>query len=406
MNYETSLINAVLNDGDIATAIEQNVDIVFSTQKDVWNWVVDFYTTYGQVPSKDVVRKNFKTFDLLVTESPLQYYIDNAKKESLQQGVTGVLMKATQALSDGQDPGKIISILQNDSATLIRDSGRMKDTNIVDFDERLELLEKRVNDPDDKILGVTSGIGVIDTYLGGWQPGDFIIVMGWTGTGKSWLTRLFAANAWRAGYVPLIISLEMDKVQEEYRMDTILNAGEVFTNTQLTNGIGIEVDDYADWAKETFYGKHPIHLVTSEGMETVDQNFVQAKVDQYKPDLLILDYHNLFDDAKSSGNETVKVKQLADDFKKIALRNRLPVIDVAGVTMDDGHNDRPPELNEISWSKQLSYNADAVFAIHREPGSNIFQVVTRKTRRCSPFAFMLDWNLDSGKWQEQYEIGF
>jgi hypothetical protein len=186
-------------------------------------------------------------------------------------------------------------------------------------------------------------------------------------------------------------------------MDTILNAGEVFTNTQLNNGKGVSSDRYEGWAKEMFDGKPPFHLVTSDGIETADQHFVQSKIEQYKPDLVILDYHTLFDDANKGGSETERAKNLSKAFKRIAVRNRVPVIDVSGVTMDDGHDERPPELSEIAWSKQLSYDADMVLAVHRSVGSDIFQVVTRKTRRCAPFAFYLRWNLDSGQWKEIYE---
>ncbi len=197
---------------------------------------------------------------------------------------------------------------------------------------------------------------------------------------------------------------EMDKLQEEYRMDTILNAGEVFTNTQLMNGSNINLDDYEGWAEEMFEGKHPLHLVTAEGIESADQNFVQAKADQYKPPLIILDYHLLFEDAKGGGTETERAKNLSKDFKRIAVRNRCAVIDVSGVTMDKGHEERPPELSEIAWSKQLGYDADMIMAIHRPPGSHVFQVVTRKTRRCEGFAFYLDWDIDTGKWTEVFDF--
>jgi replicative DNA helicase len=403
MNYELNLLNSIVKTGEITECIEQSVDHVFSEHIDVWNFIMEFYNQYGQTPSKDVIKTNFKNFEFFNAESPIQFYIDDAKKQSLGKGVRAALFKASDALKSGEDPAKILTLMQNESAQLIRDSGRLKDSNIADYSERAEILKDRIDNPDHRIVGVTSGIKVIDAHFGGFQPGDFVVVIGWTGVGKSALTRLMAANAWRAGYVPLIISLEMDRLQEEFRMDTILNAGQVFTNTQLTNGKGIQMDDYEGWAKEMFDGKPPIHLVTSDGIETADQHFVQSKIEQYKPDLVILDYHTLFDDANKGGSETERAKNLSKAFKRIAVRNRVPVIDVSGVTMDDGHDERPPELSEIAWSKQLSYDADMVLAVHRSMGSDVFQVVTRKTRRCAPFAFYLRWNLDSGEWKEIYE---
>ena len=403
MNHEVSLLNAIIESGDIATCIEQSADSVFAEHSDVWNFIMEFYTEYGSCPSKDVVSKNFGSFQFFKVESPLQYYIDEAKKSNLNRGVRTSLANAAEALRSGDDPMKVLTLIQNQASELMRDSGRMKDANITDWSERAEILKDRIANPDHMVLGVPSGINTIDAHFGGFQPGDFIVVIGWTGVGKSAITRLFAANAWAAGFTPLIISLEMDRVQEEFRMDTILNRGKVFNNAQLTNGKNIEFDVYESWAQEMYDGMPPIHLVTSDGLETVDQHLVQAKIEQYKPDLVVLDYHTLFDDAGGATGETEKAKNLSKAFKRIALRNRVPVIDVSGVTMEDGHDDRPPDLNEIAWSKQLSYDADMVLAVHRSPGSDEFTCVTRKTRRCSPFAFNMKWDLNSGDWKEYYD---
>jgi replicative DNA helicase len=203
----------------------------------------------------------------------------------------------------------------------------------------------------------------------------------------------------------LIISLEMNKQQEGQRLDTLLNNGEGhFTNTDLIKANPGIVDGYEKWAQATFEGKHAIHLVTSEGLETADQNMVQAKIDQYHPDMVILDYHSLFDDSSGAKNETEKAKNLSKAFKRIAVKNGIPIIDVAAVTMADGHSERPPELEEVAWSKQLAYDADLVLAIHRELASDLFQVVSRKVRRASHFGFYLRWNLETGKWVEEWDI--
>ena len=203
----------------------------------------------------------------------------------------------------------------------------------------------------------------------------------------------------------MIISLEMNKQQEGQRLDTLLNNGEGnFTNTDLVKANPLIVDRYGKWGEDTFTGKQPIYLVTSEGLETADQNMVQAKIDQYQPDMVILDYHGLFDDSTGAKNETEKAKNLSKAFKRIAVKNNVPIIDVAAVTMADGHSERPPELEEVAWSKQLAYDADLVLAIHREYNSDVFQVVSRKVRRATHFGFYLKWNLETGKWNEEWDL--
>jgi replicative DNA helicase len=404
VNYEVRLLNSIVDTQDYVSAVNGGVENVFLEYRDVWNFIVSHYETHSKVPSKETVKQHHQDFEFISTPEPLAYYIDEAKKESLSYQTRGIVAKA-HGLINESGPKEALSFLMEETSKLYKFSSNLKDTDLAgEWKDRVRDLKARSLNPK-AIAGIPSGIDVIDKVFGGWQSGDFIVLLGWTGVGKSFIARLFAVNAWKAGYRPLIISLEMNKQQEGQRLDTLLNNGEGhFTNTDLIKANPGIVDGYEKWAQATFEGKHAIHLVTSEGLETADQNMVQAKIDQYHPDMVILDYHSLFDDSSGAKNETEKAKNLSKAFKRIAVRNGIPIIDVAAVTMSDGHSERPPELEEVAWSKQLAYDADLVLAIHRELSSDLFQVVSRKVRRASHFGFYLRWNLETGKWVEEWDI--
>ena len=404
MNYEVRLLNSIVDTQDYVSAVNSGVENVFLEYRDVWNFIVSHYETHSKVPSKETVKQHHQDFEFISTPEPLAYYIDEAKKESLSYQTRGIVAKA-HGLINESGPKEALSFLMEETSKLYKFSSNLKDTDLAgEWKDRVRDLKARSLNPK-AIAGIPSGIDVIDKVFGGWQSGDFIVLLGWTGVGKSFIARLFAVNAWKAGYRPLIISLEMNKQQEGQRLDTLLNNGEGhFTNTDLIKANPGIVDGYEKWAQATFEGKHAIHLVTSEGLETADQNMVQAKIDQYHPDMVILDYHSLFDDSSGAKNETEKAKNLSKAFKRIAVKNGIPIIDVAAVTMADGHSERPPELEEVAWSKQLAYDADLVLAIHRELSSDLFQVVSRKVRRASHFGFYLRWNLETGKWAEEWDI--
>jgi len=404
MNHEIQLLNSIVEDREnYLEAYDENVTDVFKEYGDIWNYIRTFVSDYGTPPSKDVLKEKFDEFEFVTVNNPVSFYIDEARKKSISGGIRQTLGHAAEAMANGDDPFSILRDIQFSTTGLMRESGRLQDSNIVDWEERAGLLKERVESGGESTLGVPSGISVIDKIYGGWQPGDFVVVMAWTGVGKSFLTRLFALNAWKQGYSPLVISLEMDKNQEMFRMDTILNQGDVFTNNQLMSGVNLDYDAYEVWAKETFFEKQPFHLVTSDGIDSADPGFVDSKIDQYKPDMVVLDYHQLFD-SPSRGNDVEKAKALSKAFKRLATKNSVPIIDVASVTMERGQQDeRPPTLNEIAWSKQLAYDADMVLSLYRRPDTDLFQCITRKTRRCPPFAFDLKWDLNTGKWHEMLD---
>jgi replicative DNA helicase len=405
MNYEVRLLNSLIQTNEYVTAVNEGVENVFIEYRDVWNFIVQHYDEHKKVPSKETVKQHHPEFEFYSTPEPIKYYIDEAKKGSLSYQ-TRVLVSKTNGLLSEAGPKEALAYLMENTSLLYKYSSNLKDTDLVgEWRDRAKDLRERSEKGLNELQGIPSGINVIDKQFGGWQPGDFVILLGWTGVGKSFIARLFAVNAWKAGYRPLIISLEMNKQQEGQRLDTLLTNGSgVFTNSDLVRANPSVVNDYEEWAEMTFEGKHPIYVVTSEGLETADQNMVQAKIDQYRPDLVILDYHGLFDDAGGARNETEKAKNLSKAFKRMAVKNGVPIIDVAAVTMNDGHAERPPELEEVAWSKQLAYDADLVLAIHREYNSDLFQVVSRKVRRSTQFGFFLRWNLETGKWVEEWDI--
>ena len=405
MNHEVKLLNSIIDTKDYVSAVNGGVDNVFIEYRDVWNFIMSHHDQHGKVPSKETVKQHHPDFEFFATPEPLSYYLDEAKKESLAFQARTIISKANSLIGDA-GPKEALSYLMENTSKLYKYSSNLKDTDLAgDWKERFDDLKERSLKGRDELQGIPSGISVIDKSFGGWQSGDFVVLLGWTGVGKSFIARLFAVNAWKAGYRPLIISLEMNKLQEGQRLDTLLNNGEgYFTNTDLVRANPEIVTKYEDWAKEMFEGKHAIHLVTSEGLETADQHMVQAKIDQYHPDMVILDYHGLFDDSSGAKNETEKAKNLSKAFKRMAVKNGIPIIDVAAVTMNDGHSERPPELEEVAWSKQLAYDADLVLAIHREYNSDLFQVVSRKVRRSTHFGFYLRWNLETGKWAEEWDL--
>ncbi len=315
-------------------------------------------------------------------------------------------IKRAHAMMEESGPIAAMNFLSGAANNVLKDSGALKDTNLsADFEDRVKDYKNRFES--DGINGIMTGLSPIDKIFGGLQGGDFVLLIGYTGMSKTWHALLIAINAWLQGYRPLIISLEMNKFQMGYRVDTIINGGVDFTNDKLIGGRELDPGDYLDWAKDTFEGKQPFYLVTQEGIDTATQNTVQAKIEQYKPDLVVLDYHGLFEDADGSGNETDKTKNLSKAFKRLAVKYNVPILDVAAVTpkgdQATGGMTRPPELHEIAWSRQLAYDADLVLAIHRAEGQQVSQIVARKSRRSPLFGFYLEWDLNTGKWSEKYD---
>lgn len=334
------------------------------------------------------------------TESVMEFYIkeihDYKARRSLQDAINNAAVHLKQ---DG--PYKTINALNAHLSKLGRDTRMVRDIDLIaNVDERLESLRERIEQRQNgrTILGVPTGITKLDEMYGGAQRGDFWVIAAWTGNLKSWLALYIAMNAWKQGYRVLYFSLEMSAEQIGYRFDTLLAGGE-FSNLSLTHADGITFDHYKNWADTAFKDRQPFTVVTNENLDDVNQNTVLAKIEQWHPDIVILDYHGLFDTIEG-GNEVERTKQLSKAFKRIAVKTGTPLIDITAVTQDKKDiGNRPAKLHELSWSKQLAYDSDLCLSLckHESDGEEVYlEVEAVKVRRSPEFKFYLNWKIDKG----------
>lgn len=396
-DYEQALMQKAMQDNEIYKLLTADIGKCLFLNTDIWEWIANYHSRYRQAPPFDVVHNKFPEFESQdVEDLSLEFLIDEVQTVYLKQKATVILDQTIDVLDGGGDARAALLNTAAEFNSILHVTQTVKDVDLAnDYRIRVNSLEERVNTAKEhgEILGIASSIPAIDYVYGGFQKGDFAIIMGWTGSAKTWLAIYLAQQAWLQGYTPLYFSLEMDDEQFGYRFDTLMGGGK-WSNISLMNGRGVDLPEYEKWAEATFQDKNPFHLVTNESVDEVSQQTVAAKIEQYRPDIVFLDYHGLMQDARKGRSETEQHKNMSRDFKKMAGRYGVPIIDIAGVTMADGHGERIPRLNEIAWAKALAYDSDLVLSMYKE--GQIVHCGSEKTRRCAQFAYSLTWDFDAG----------
>jgi len=394
MNLEAALITKVLEERDVTKAINGKVANSIQFHKDIWNFIENYHMKYRTSPTLDIVKDKFPDFDPEYTEATLEYLIDEVNNEYLRFRIEDLLVNSSRMLEE--NPREALEYIFAKSSILGHQTDVVRDRDLAnEYWLRVNSLRERaeLSDNGKQILGIPSGIPQLDLLFGGWQKGDFIVIMGWTGSGKTWFATYLATHAWKMGYKPMYVSLEMDDIQIGYRVDTLLGGGSL-SNTGLINARNINIDSYEDWAAKTYPGKQPFWIVTNEGLDEITQTTIQMKIEQYRPDIVLCDYHSLINDSRRGSSETERHRNLSKDFKRMAVRYGIPIIDIVAVTMEEGHDSRAPELNEVAWSKQLAYDSDLVLSLFRS--GQLVTVEAKKSRRSELFAFKATWDWDAG----------
>jgi replicative DNA helicase len=168
----------------------------------------------------------------------------------------------------------------------------------------------------------------------------------------------------------------------------------------------LDESDFRDWADRELKNKPPFKIISNEiGSETTP-NLIASKIEQYKPDIVFIDYLQLMsDNAGTTSNETVKIKNLSRELKMLAITQEIPVIAIASATPDDASDlESVPQLGQVAWSKQIAYDADFVLALGRKQNSDAIEVAFRKNRNGFLGDFILVADFDSGRFKEYNDL--
>lgn len=407
MNTEAELISAVCKNKDISVLLSDNVDDIFTSHRDIWDSLKSYYYKFKAVPEAGILMERFKDFDPVETKAETGYYLDKLKNEYLTNKLKNIILQSGTSLKEDA-AARVLADMQSKLSALNKFTNNVRDVDVTDLDlaEKHLLAVKERSSVMGGSPGILTGFDAIDkAYPTGMAPGHLIVAIGWPGRGKTWFTSYLACKAWEQGFKPMIVSLEMSPENMRDRIYTMMGSG-LFKASDFAKG-DINIDDLRSWGKKKFENKNGFILVSNEGMGEVNANTVQAKIDQHKPDILILDYHQLFSDNKRSAGATERNMNVSREFKMLAMNNNIPVIDITAATMDDiTDQDAPPMLSQVAWSKAIEYDADMAIAIHKYTNTNMIEVVSRKNRHGHDFSVFLDWDINRGVVKEIYENPF
>jgi len=394
-NTESKLISAVLQDKQVHVLLQANVDSILRTHNDIWQFIRNYADMNGTVPPTSLVVEKFRDFVPVEGVGATKYHLDELQSEFLTDSLKDVLRATAADVQAGQGAKALEDIITKTSA-LRKTTTVIRDIDVIDIEDAVAYYEhvKRQNELGS--VGIKTGLAGFDNYLpAGITPGQLGVFLAYPGIGKSWMALYFAVQAWKQGKSPLIISLEMSETEVRNRVFTIMGEG-LWSHRKLSSG-AVETDDLRRWHKKELQGKPEFHIISNDGAGDVSPSVIRGKIDQYKPDLIIVDYLQLMSPNQKSDNETVRMKNLSRELKLLAIAEEMPIIAISSATPDDVNKlDTVPTLGQTAWSRQIAYDADWVLALGRATNSDIIECVFRKNRNGFMGEFLVQADFDKG----------
>jgi replicative DNA helicase len=396
---EIEVISSVCKNKDIHVMFDSNADELIKDCSDIWLFIKDYYDQTREVPDASLITTRFRDFDA-VESGPTVYHMDKLRQAYLDESIRLSLRKTAQMVNENETT-KALQELSKDVAKMARIGAKVRDIDVTDVDNALAYFEKTRKSAENGEVGIKTDITSFDVCLPmGIAKGQLGILLAYPAIGKSWLALYFAVQAWKHGYKPMVISLEMTEYEVRNRIFTIIGDG-FFSHRALSAG-RVDDNEFKLWADKTLNNKQPFKIISNDTGAEMTPNLIASKIDQYQPDIVIVDYLQLMtDNAGTSQNETVKIKNLSRELKLLAISQQTPILAIASATPDDSTDlESVPQLGQVAWSRQIAYDADWVLSMGRKANSDILEAAFRKNRHGYMGDFYLEIDFDKGTFKE------
>jgi replicative DNA helicase len=248
-----------------------------------------------------------------------------------------------------------------------------------------------------KMVGVPSGIKALDKKLGGFMPGDFIILAGRPSMGKTVMGLSLARNGASNGYKTLFHSLEMGRQKIMQRL--LARETGIATKRQRMGQLNAREFDLLFEAQEKIEAL-PLWVDETGGL-TVPQ--LRARALRHKRrfglDLVVVDYLGLMSPARPRPNPEAEVREISNGLKALAKELSVPLIALAQLNREvEKRDDKRPQMSDLRDSGSLEQDADVVILLYRHE-----YYLVRDEPRQRPNEKSEAFNVRAERWEKDLE---
>jgi replicative DNA helicase len=405
---ELQVINRILTEKSLGYFIQKGVtEDYFKAYKEEFNFILDHYKKYGNIPDKETFGNKFQEFNFLdVTESE-EYLIDNLLETYLYGEMVPFVHGIAEKLKN--DSTAAIQFARTEMERLQKIGFFREGYDIINkAPERLAEYERRKEAKG--LLGITTGLDDLDEFTNGWLQEDLISIVGRTNEGKTWLLLFFLVAAWKTGKKILLYSGEMGKVMIGFRIDTILGN---FSNLGLIAGDEIlgeenpyldipkrDSDDYVKFVDGLNVEDNPFIVITPSdlGGKKLDVVTLHSLIEKYNPDIVGIDQISLMEDIRKGENKRIKYANISEDLYLTSERYKIPVlvpVQANREIMKEKKKDITPGIEHIGEADAIGQNSTRIISIRQVDGT--LKIELRKNRYgLNNQELICIWDIDRG----------
>ena len=368
IDIEAGLVTAVLDTGDIKSAVTKKITPAFFTgsSKPIWEFMTQHYREHKKVPELAVINRKFPQFKPVATAEPVDYFIgelqDRQRYNIILNGMKDISagLNAKNSMQAMKDLTRLVSLV-NTEVQIHRDINWNHEV-----DERIARIKNRMQTMG--VDGISYGIEALDNATGGMHWGELISIVAKSGVGKTYFElALIAKPAMMDGQDVLFISREMEAWKIEDRMDAIYFE---IAADKMKRGL-FTTDEFAEYEK----GLRSIKdmnignlIISADDEKGFGLMAIQAKIEEHLPNggVVIVDGSYLLDDDEANGrrNDYEKIVSITRGLKRMARRTQCVICQSSQLGRGQKRG-KSVDLDNISFSSSFEQDSDIVFGLYQ-----------------------------------------
>jgi len=359
----------------------------------IWDYIVQ----WGKAPDLHLISATFPNFRYTPTDS-FDYIAEVFRKDFVRRGIYLAMTGHENAIEKDAEAAVVGLIHQLQNLQRHDDVSRV----VMDSDavQRFEEYKLRADGISEQRLWW--GIEPFDNFPVMMLRGQMVGIIADTKVGKSWLGLKIALTNYLRGLKVVIISPELNKVNMEARVDTILayDSGFPISHEKLLYGVpGIE-DNYQQYLNKidrsdlVFYSNTPSDRFTVSSVASV------IKTD--KPDVVFIDGIYLMQDEEHGSQSWEQIRNICRGLKTLSTDSNVVVL-VTNQTGRQRENNEstatPAQASSVAYGYDFNRFVDILVSIGGSANSpDIREVAIPLIRsgRSVPGSYPISFNTDSG----------
>lgn len=287
--------------------------------------------------------------------------------KQMKRAVIDVSMRAAaSAYNDATTPEDCISIIEQGVARIdeiARMGANMRHISVVVDEADAAAKRREALYKDGRVIGVRTGLNMLDRKTCGWQPSELIVVAGRPSMGK---TALMIHHALSASVPVCVYSLEMSAVSVADRM--VLAVADIDPGRYRAGAMTREDWVSFEQAREVLR-RRPVYI---DDNPVVTTRYIRAHSKKMRDrglcEAVFVDYLQLTDmrSEQHQRNREQEVSQAAREFKVMAKSLGVPVILLSQLSREcEKRSDKRPSLSDLRESGAIEQDADVVVFAYR-----------------------------------------